>query len=80
MSKLTEEQAFDLVGKTVGQLKVRKLLGRTEKQYKNLNCKIYRETHERLDKFVKDTSLSKTATVERALKMYIEHYNKTGKI
>ena len=52
----------------------------TEKQYKNLNCKIDRETHERLDKFVKETSLSKTATVERALKMYIEHYNKTGKI
>jgi len=52
----------------------------TEKQYKNLNCKIDRETYERLDKFVKDTSLSKTATVERALKMYIENYNQTGKI
>lgn len=24
--------------------------------------------------------LSKTATVEKALKMYIEHYKKTGKI
>ena len=35
MSKLTEEQAFDLVGQTIGQLKVTKLLGRKENPYKN---------------------------------------------
>ena len=35
---------------------------------------------ESLEKFVEETGLSKTATVENALKMYIEYYYKTGKI
>ena len=33
-----------------------------------------------LDKFIIDTGLSKTTTVEKALKLYISQYNKTGKI
>lgn len=35
---------------------------------------------EELEKFTEKTGLSKTATVENALKAYIEQYNKTGKI
>ena len=34
----------------------------------------------KLEKFIADTKLSKTATVEKALEEYINKYNKTGKI
>lgn len=51
-----------------------------EKAVKNLNCKISREVSDKLERFVIDTRLSKTATVEKALRMYIEHYDKTGRI
>ena len=42
--------------------------------------KVDKEVSDLLEKFIADTGLSKTATVEKALKMYIEHYKKTGKI
>ncbi len=45
-----------------------------------LNCKIDKKTADQLDEFIKQTKLSKTATVERALKAYFENYQKTGKI
>ena len=45
-----------------------------------LNCKIDKKTADQLDEFTKQTKLSKTATVERALKTYFENYQKTGKI
>lgn len=50
------------------------------KASKNLNCKIDKSVSDMLEKFIEDTGLSKTATVEKALKMYIEQYKKTGKI
>lgn len=50
------------------------------KAYKNLNCKIDKTLSDKLEKFIKDTRLSKTATVEKALDAFIERYNKTGKI
>lgn len=50
------------------------------KIYKNLNCKINKALSDKLEKFVQDTRLSKTATVEKALEEYIERYYKTGKI
>lgn len=52
----------------------------TKKAYKNLNCKIDKTLSDKLEKFIQDTRLSKTVTVEKALEMYIERYNKTGKI
>lgn len=55
-------------------------MARKNKQFKNLNCKIDKEISNLLEKFITDTGLSKTVTVEKSLKMYIEHYNKTGKI
>lgn len=53
---------------------------REQKIYKNVNCKIEKSVAEMLEKFVKKTGLTKTATVEKALKEYIEKYDKTGKI
>lgn len=50
------------------------------KAYKNLNCKIDKIISDKLEKFIADTRLSKTATVEKALEEYINKYNKTGKI
>ena len=55
-------------------------IARKVKDFKNLNCKVDKEVSDLLEKFIADTGLSKTATVEKALKMYIEHYKKTGKI
>lgn len=50
------------------------------KAYKNLNCKIDKSLSDKLEKFIQATRLSKTATVEKALDVFIERYNKTGKI
>lgn len=55
-------------------------MGRQSKEYKNLNCKMDKQVTEILERFVEETGLSKTATVENALKMYIGYYYKTGKI
>ena len=55
-------------------------MGRPSKDFKYLNCKIERSISEELDKFIEETGLSKTVTVERALKMYFEQFGKTGKI
>lgn len=51
-----------------------------KKDYKMLNCKLERPVADRLDNFVKQTGLSKTVTVEKALEAYIDKYEKTGKI
>lgn len=51
-----------------------------KKAYKNLNCKIDKALSDKLEKFIQDTRLSKTATVEKALEEYINKYNKTGRI
>ena len=51
-----------------------------KKDYKLLNCKLEKPIADMLDKFIEDTGLSKTVTVEKALKAYLEQYEKTGKI
>jgi len=53
---------------------------RQAKDYKYLNCKVDRTVFEKLDLFVEQTKLSKTATVEKALLEYIKKFEKTGKI
>ena len=55
-------------------------MARANKEYKNLNCKIDKEVSDLLEQFIEKTRMSKTATVEQALKEYIKKYNKTGKI
>ena len=56
------------------------IMARQTKESKSLNCKIEKETFEMLEKFIQETKMSKTATVERALIEYIQKFNKTGKI
>lgn len=53
---------------------------RTNKESQTLNCRIDKEIAEKLEKFIQETRLSKTATVEKALCVFIEQYYKTGKI
>lgn len=55
-------------------------MARQTKESKSLNCKIEKETFEMLEKFIQETKMSKTATVERALIEYIQKFKKTGKI
>ena len=50
------------------------------KVYKKLNCKIDKSVSDKVEKFIADTRLSKTATVDKALEKYINKYNKTSKI
>ncbi len=51
-----------------------------KKDYKLLNCKIEKGIAEQLEHFSKETGISKTATVEKALKRYFEQFEKTGKV
>lgn len=53
---------------------------RMKKDYKNICCKIEKEISDKLENFIKETKLSKTATLEKALEEYIDKYNSTGKI
>ena len=53
---------------------------RPSKEHRVLNCKLDKEIADMLDEFSSNTGLPKTTTVEKALKMYFEHYKKTGKI
>ncbi len=55
-------------------------MARANKEYKNLNCKVDKTVSDKLEKFIEETKLSKTATVEKALTEFIDRYNKTGKI
>ena len=55
------------------------VIAQKTKDFKNLNCKVDIKVSDELEKFIEETKLSKTATVEKALMMYIEYYKKTGK-
>ena len=55
------------------------VMAQKTKEFKNLNCKVDIKVSDELEKFIEETKLSKTAIVEKALMMYIEHYKKTGK-
>ena len=48
-----------------------KTVGRPKKDGEFLNCYIRRDVSQRLTDFCKKTGLSKTASVERALLMYL---------
>lgn len=53
---------------------------KTVSQYDVLNCRLDKDVSDKLVDMAADTGLSKTRIVNRALKEYIEKYNKTGKI
>ena len=76
MIKNSENDALDIIQYVNRGL----FMARQAKDFKNLNCKVDIKVSNELEKFIEETNLSKTATVEKSLMMYIEHYNKTGKI
>lgn len=51
-----------------------------KKNYTLLNCKLEKTIADKLQCFVEETGLSKTAAVEKALKQYIEKYETSGQI
>lgn len=53
---------------------------RVHKESEILHCKIDKDIAKVLVEFCQKTGLSKTAAVERAIKMYSEFYKETGKI
>ncbi len=55
-------------------------MSRAKKDSELLHCRLDKKISEDLRKFCEKSDLTRTAAVERALKFYIEHYNKTGKI
>ena len=55
-------------------------MARPSKDYEIFSGRIYKESAEKLNQINKETSLPKTAIVEKAIDMYYEHYKKTGKI
>lgn len=55
-------------------------MDKQKKEYDTINCKIERSVSKMLKEFVEETGLSKTVTVEKALKYYIQKYKSTGKI
>lgn len=55
-------------------------MGKKRKECAILHCKIEKGASDILVEFCNSTGLSKTVTVEKALKFYIENYNRTGKL
>ncbi len=55
-------------------------MSRAKKDSVLLHCRLDRKISEDITKFCEKSGLTKTTAVERALKFYIEHYNKTGKV
>ena len=55
-------------------------MAKQRKDYKNINCKIEKSIVDKLEKMCDKTKLTKTAIVENALLMYMQHYDKTGRI
>ena len=60
-------------------METKKLRGRPKKQSKTLNCNINVEVFDSLENLCESTGLTKTMAVERALKLYIDTYKKTGR-
>ena len=55
-------------------------MSRPKKLNEVLHCRIEKQLADKLVEHSVQTGLTKTATVERALRLYFEHYKKTGKI
>jgi hypothetical protein len=55
-------------------------MARTLKEHRAINCKIEKEAYDMLESFITKTGLTKTVTVEKALKAYISTYNRTGRL
>lgn len=54
-------------------------MAQKKKDYARLNCKLDKTVSDKLEKLCEETGLSKTSATERALLVYIERFDKTGK-
>lgn len=45
-----------------------------------IHCRMTKELADKVEQFCKDTNLTRTAMVERALNKYIDFFRETGKI
>ena len=54
-------------------------MSKDKKISKAVHCEIDKEIADDLERLCKNTGLSKTVAIERALKAYIECYIKTGR-
>ena len=52
-------------------------MSRPKKDFINIGCKIVRPVAERLENFSKETGMSKTEAIERALQLYIDRWERT---
>lgn len=55
-------------------------MARPSKDYEVFSGRICRDAAEKLKKINKETGLPKTAVVEKAINMFYEYYEKTGKV
>ncbi len=55
-------------------------MSKPKKDSEFLHCKIGKKISEDVVKFYEKSGLTKTTAVERALRFYTEHYNKTCKV
>ena len=55
-------------------------MARPNKEYEVFSGRIYKESAEKLNQINKETGLPKTAIVEKAIDMFYEYYEKTGKV
>ena len=52
---------------------------KSDKEYKNVNCKIDVKIVEEFENICEETGLTKTKALERAMLAYIKKYKETGK-
>ena len=55
------------------------MMAMPKKEYVIINCKIDKKMYDKLIKICDDTGLSKTKAIERAIKVYADEFEKTGK-
>lgn len=55
-------------------------MSRARKDSRAISCNLEAKIADELDNFLIETGLSKTVAIEKALRMYLDNYNKTGKI
>lgn len=55
-------------------------MARKLKDSRSVCIKMDEQIADRLDDFVAKTGLSKTATIEKSVQFFLNHYEKTGKI
>lgn len=55
-------------------------MARKLKDSRSVCIKMDERVADRLDDFVAKTGLSKTATIEKSVQFFLDHYEKTGKI